>query len=120
MSSFLKIAEFSMNKKEKRITCFLPKGAGLKIVEMLHVKKNIDSTNVHSARGLRTVESVKEYGAWSEQDILTVIVDADRAKEIFEFIFFQGELNKPGGGFLFQADIQQATTYSLPDIENKE
>ena len=58
---------------------------------MLHVKKNIDSTNVHSGRGLRTVESVKEYGAWSEQDILTVIVDADRAKEIFEFIFFQGE-----------------------------
>lgn len=87
---------------------------------MLHVKKNIDSTNVHSGRGLRTVESVKEYGAWSEQDILTVIVDADRAKEIFEFIFFQGELNKPGGGFLFQADIQRATTYSLPDIENKE
>lgn len=107
-------------KKEKRITCFLPKGAGLKIVEMLHVEKNIDSTNVHHGRGLRTVESVKDYGAWSEQDILTVIVDADRAKEIFEFIFFQGELNKPGGGFIFQAGTLRSTPYCLPEIEGSE
>lgn len=104
-------------RKEKRITCFLPKGAGLKIVEMLHVEKKIDSTNVHTGRGLRTVESVKDYGAWSEQDILTVIVDADRAKEIFDYIFFQGELNKPGGGFIFQADIQRSTPFYLPEIE---
>ena len=107
-------------KKEKRITCFLPKGAGLKIVEMLHVEKNIDSTNVHTGRGLRTVESVKDYGAWSEQDILTVILDADRAEEIFDFIFFQGELNKPGGGFIFQADIQRSTPFYLPEIKESE
>jgi len=107
-------------KKEKRITCFLPKGVGLKIVEMLHNEKNIDSANVHSGRGLRTVASVKEYGAWSEQDILTVILDADRADEIFEYIFFQGELNKPGGGFIFQADIQRSTPFYLPKIEGSE
>ena len=107
-------------KKEKRITCFLPKGEGIKIVEMLHVEKNIDTTNVHSGRGLRTVASVKDYGAWSEQDILTVIIDADRAKEIFEYIFFQGELNKPGGGFIFQADVQRSTSFCLPEIEASE
>ncbi len=106
--------EIKLNKKEKRITCFLPKGVGLKIVEMLHVEKNIDSTNVHTGRGLRTVESVKDYGAWAEQDMLTVIVDADCANEIFEYIFFQGELNKPGGGFIFQADILQSTAFLLP------
>lgn len=48
----------------KRITCFLPKGAGIRLIEMLHIEKNIDSTNVHTGRGLRTVESVKDYGAW--------------------------------------------------------
>jgi nitrogen regulatory protein PII len=107
-------------KKEKRITCFLPKGSGIKIVEMLHVEKHIDSTNVHSGRGLRTVENVSDYGAWSEQDILTVIVDANHAEEIFEYIFFQGELNKPGGGFIFQADIKRSTSFSLPGIEGSE
>lgn len=112
--------EDKIQKKEKRITCFLPKGAGLKIVEMLHVDKNINSTNVHSGRGLRTVESVKDYGAWSEQDILTVIVDEARAEEIFHFIFFQGELNKPGGGFIFQADLQRATPFYLPEIEESQ
>ncbi|MBC8282621.1 MAG: hypothetical protein H8E32_02320 [Nitrospinae bacterium] len=112
--------EQKQNKKEKRITCFLPKGVGLKIVEMLHVEKNIDSTNVHSGRGLRTVTSVKDYGAWSEQDILTVIVEEDRAKEIFEYIFFQGELNKPGGGFIYQADIMRATHFSLPALVGME
>ena len=104
-------------KKEKRITCFLPKGVGVKIVEMLHVEKHIDSTNVNAGRGLRTVENVSDYGAWSEQDILTVIVDANRAEEIFEYIFFQGELNKPGGGFIFQADIKRSTPFYLPEIE---
>ncbi len=87
---------------------------------MLHAEKNIDSTNVHSGRGLRTVETVKDYGAWSEQDILTVIVDADRAEEIFEFIFFQGELNKPGGGFIFQADVNRTIPFSLPSLEKNE
>ncbi|MBT5027798.1 MAG: hypothetical protein HOL15_01160 [Nitrospinaceae bacterium] len=106
-------------KDIKRITCFLPKGAGISLVEKLHSEKNIDSTNVHTGRGLRTVESVKDYGAWSEQDILTVVVDANRADEIFEFIFFQGELNKPAGGFIYQTSLTQSSHYALPSIEDE-
>ena len=98
------------NKKEKRITCFLPKGTGVKMVEMLQSEKNIVSTNVHSGRGQRTAET------WKEQEILTVIVDADRAEEIFEYIYFQGKLNEPGGGFVFQSDLNRATSFKLPDI----
>ena len=98
------------NKKEKRITCFLPKGTGVKMVEMLQSEKNIVSTNVHSGRGQRTAET------WKEQEILTVIVDADRAEEIFEYIYFQGKLNEPGGGFIFQSDLNRATSFKLPDI----
>lgn len=105
------------NKKEKRITCFLPKGTGVKMVEILHSEKNISSTNVHSGRGQKTAESGKEYGAWNEQDILTVIIDENRAEEIFEYIFFQGKLNKPGGGFIFQSDLNRATSFKLPDID---
>jgi hypothetical protein len=109
--------ENNISRDVKRITCFLPKGAGIRLVEMLHTEKNIDSTNVHTGRGLRTVESVKDYGAWSEQDVLTVVVDASRADEIFDFIFFQGELNKPAGGFIYQTSLIQASNYTLPDIE---
>ena len=98
------------NKKEKRITCFLPKGTGVKMVEMLLSEKNIVSTNVHFGRGQRTAET------WKEQEILTVIVDADRAEEIFEYIYFQGKLNEPGGGFIFQSDLNRATSFKLPDI----
>ena len=98
------------NKKEKRITCFLPKGAGVKMVEVLRSEKNIVSTNVHSGRGQRTAET------WKEQEILTVIVDANRAEEIFEYIYFQGKLNEPGGGFIFQSDLNRATSFKLPDI----
>ena len=99
------------NKKEKRITCFLPKGTGVKMVEMLQSEKNIVSTNVHSGRGQRTAET------WKEQEILTVIVDADRAEEIFEYIYFQGKLNEPGGGFIFQSDLNRATSFKLPKID---
>ena len=98
------------NKKEKRITCFLPKGTGVKMVEMLQSEKNIVSTNVHSGRGQRTAET------WKEQEILTVIFDADRAEEIFDYIYFQGKLNEPGGGFIFQSDLNRATSFKLPEI----
>ena len=98
------------NKKEKRITCFLPKGAGVKMVEVLRSEKNIVSTNVHSGRGQRTAET------WKEQEILTVIVDSDRAEEIFEYIYFEGKLNELGGGFIFQSDLNRATSFKLPDI----
>jgi hypothetical protein len=106
-------------KDIKRITCFIPKGVGLHLVEVLHDEKNIDSTNVHNGRGLRTVESVKNYGAWTEQDVLTVIVDSERADEIFEFIFIKGELNKPGGGFIYQTSLTKASLDSFPPMEDK-
>ncbi|MZG30890.1 MAG: hypothetical protein F3741_08805 [Nitrospinae bacterium] len=105
-----------LTKDIKLITCFLPKGAGIRLVEILHKEKNIDSTNVHTGRGLRTVESVKDYGAWSEQDVLTVIVDSERADEIFSFIFFHGELNKPAGGFIYQTSLTKASEYKLPRV----
>jgi len=109
--------ENDVDRNIKCITCFLPKGAGIRLVEMLHNEKNIDSTNVHTGRGLRTVESVKDYGAWTEQDILTVIVSAEQAEEIFAFIFFEGELNKPAGGFIYQTSLIKASHYRLPDVE---
>jgi len=109
--------ENNFGKNIKRITCFLPKGVGVRLVERLHVEKNIDSINVHTGRGLHAVESVKDSGAWSEHDILTVVLDAERAEEIFEFIFFQGELNKPGGGFIYLSPLIKASHYTLPSIE---
>ena len=103
---------------EKRITCFLPKGVGIRLVEMLHSEKNIDSTNVHAGRGLPTLENNENYGAWTEQDVLTVIVDATQADEVFEFIFTQGEINKPGGGFIYQTSLTKASYYKLPGMED--
>jgi hypothetical protein len=102
---------------EKRIICFLPKGVGIRLVEMLHSEKNIDSSNVHSGRGLPTLENPENYGGWTEQDILTVIVDAAQADEVFEFIFSRGELNKPGGGFIYQTSLIKASHYKLPSME---
>ena len=110
--------ENKFSKDIKCITCFLPKGAGIHLVEMLHKEKNIDSSNVYTGRGLRTVESVKDYGAWSEQDVLTVVVDAERADEIFSYIFFQGELNKPAGGFIYQTSLTKSSHYILPKMDD--
>ena len=102
---------------EKRITCFLPKGVGIRLVEILHREKNIDSANVQAGRGLPTLENAENYGAWTEQDVLTVIVDATQADEIFGFIFSQGEINKPGGGFIYQTSLTKASSYKLPGVE---
>ena len=101
----------------KRITCFLPKGVGVHLVELLHDEKNIDSTSVHTGRGLPTVASLNDYRDWIEQDVLTVLVETERADEIFAFIFFKGELNKPGGGFIYQTSLTKASRDSIPSME---
>ena len=49
---------------------------------------------------------------------MTVIVDAERADEIFEFIFFKGELNNPGGVFIYQTSLTKASLDNFPPMED--
>ena len=52
-----------------------------------------------------------------EIDMLTVIVPAENADKIFDFIFYAGGLDRPRGGIMFQQAAAPVTEFSLPDLE---
>ena len=102
----------------KLITCILDKSpASFKLVRDLKDTHQITRANVGSARGTGTGAEGGLITMPQEKHILQIIVDAGQADEIFEFIFSQGEINKPGGGFIYQTSLTKASNYKLPVME---
>jgi len=103
----------------KLITALLPKGRATKLVEQLLNEHGITRVNVNHARGVGRITPLRHrgIGETTERDIVTVIIEADRAEEIFEFIFFEAEINRPHGGLIFQEPVLTTTLYNLPEEE---
>ena len=100
---------------DKLIKGFLPKGRGLEVVRLLHEKMGVNTGNVSSSRG-QGMAGATNYGAWGEIDILTVAVSAERADEVFAFIYDTAGVGAFGGGVLFQAPLTKVTPFVLPQM----
>jgi hypothetical protein len=105
-----------LSTESKLITCILAKGKGATLVGRLSEEMGISSANVASSRG-RGANAIGNIGAWDEVDMLTVTVAAERAEEIFSFIFHEGGIDQPRGGIMYQYAVSPVTTFMLPDME---
>ena len=100
----------------KRITGIFRKGRAHDIVSLLYEEKGL-AAHVTGGRGSgRTRGSLHGYGAWVEVDIMTVIVEGDRADEIFAYIHEKAGVGEDGGGMLTQAALAKSTIFTLPEI----
>ena len=103
------------NINSKIITSFLPKGTGLDLVKALKNERGIATGNVSSSRGTGT-SSNSEFGDWVEVDVFDVVVEADRAEEIFSFIYEKAGIAEGNHGFMIQSNLAKSTKFSLPDL----
>ncbi len=106
----------------KLITVILPKGKDKDLVCKLVNDLKINSMNVNFARGLGRITPHRHRGVEdaTEKAIVSVLIEEARADEVFEFIFYEADINQPHGGLMFQQPILANTLYSLPDIESEE
>ena len=51
-----------------------------------------------------------------EKEILNIVTSAEEADEIFEFIFYEADVNRPHGGIIFMTKLDRATDSLLPDL----
>lgn len=102
----------------KLITCILPKGIALTINEKLMHDKGINTGNINNARGVGHLnfQGHLRVGDESEREIFSVMVKADEADEIFEFIYEHAGINRPHGGIIYQQELHQSTEFVLPEI----
>ena len=84
-------------------------------MRLLHEEKDINTANVSSGRGIGTSKQVV-FGVWDEIAILTVPVPNERAEEIFEFIYENGEVNRPKGGIILMNKIARENDFKLPEV----
>ena len=47
--------------------------------------------------------------------LLTVVVAADQADEIFDFVFEKANVNRPMGGIVFSGPLEGATAFLIPE-----
>jgi hypothetical protein len=97
----------------KAITCFCPAGRGQRVVEELRNEMGINCAFVHHARGIGVGNVQENKLFYIEREIITALVPANRADEIFRFLYFAAGINEPHAGMI----IMEKTMRSTPFVE---
>ena len=102
----------------KQIVCIVPKGTGQKLVEAVSRERGIYNANFSHARGVGRSAEVQERGVGEqrEKDVFAVTVAADQADELFEYLFYQAELDVPHNGLMYMMAAPKTTVMTMPDI----
>ena len=103
---------------QKFITCILPHGIALDVLQRLKDEKRIIEASTNTARGMGKLTPLahRGLGEQAEKDILTVIVSAAEADEIFEYLFDIARIDRPHGGLIYMAALGHATPFVLPEL----
>jgi hypothetical protein len=81
------------------LTCIMPTGRGTEVLEALRRETGVISAYAHHARGIGT-HSLRNRVFSDEKQILTALVEAERADEVFHFLYFNAGLDAPHAGML--------------------
>ena len=102
----------------KLITCILSKGKAYPLQQALIEEKNIHSVNFHLARGVGRFSPLTSRGIGEQQikEILEATVPAEIADEIFEYIFYKGEMDQAHGGIVYMTSLPKATEMHMTDL----
>lgn len=96
------------NSAPMLITCIIPVGTAKPVMIALQRAKGIDTATLHHARGAGVSGMARRgVGAEVEKDVLMVTVPAERADEIFEFVYVEAGINRPHGGFMYMERVNR-------------
>ncbi|MGE4295933.1 MAG: hypothetical protein AB7E49_09550 [Campylobacterales bacterium] len=96
----------------KLITCIVAGRRAMQAIELLK-DAGIFTANRYPARGASALSNYVYQGI----DIVTVVVEATRADEIFTRLYTELEMDGPGGGMIYQEALGRSSEYRLPEIE---
>ena len=95
----------------KQITCIMPAGRAAAVLNALRQQKRLIDVAHHHARGVGTR---KGSGRYVEREVVNVLVDAERADDVFEFLYREAGLDQPHNGMMFMSGLQRATATAPP------
>ena len=95
----------------KQITCIVPVGKAVSVLNILRQQKSIIDVAHHHARGTGTR---KGRGRYVECEVIIVLVEASVADGVFQFLYRATELDQPHNGMMFMSGPQRATAMLPP------
>lgn len=103
---------------QKLITCILPHGVALDMLQRLKDEKGIIEASVNNARGMGRLTPLAHRGVaeQTEKDVLNVIVSADEADEVFEYLYESAGIGRPHGGLIYMTALGYTTPFVLPEL----
>ena len=110
----------------KVISCILPDdGTDKRLLVELRNQKGIVRSVSAARRGIGALAKVKtKPGKLPLPNLVKqvfVVCSEERAAEIFDFIFWSAQIDKPGRGVMWQQSITGCTPFELPaDIPDEE
>ncbi|MCB0357213.1 MAG: hypothetical protein KDD40_09405 [Bdellovibrionales bacterium] len=112
-----------MNKLENEgrlITCILPKGDALALLKKLF-DHGVTRANFAFARGfdINDLDNPRTgIPDAEEKEIVTIVAkNAQEGEELFDFVFIDGNINRPNGGLIYMSKLRMASVYELPAID---
>ena len=97
----------------RQISCVMPHGLGLPLQRRLFHELGLTRVELHSARGFMGSDPEHLFSR-IERDVLQVVVEAERADEVFEWLYHEARVADQEGRFLYVARLARATPYELP------
>jgi len=95
----------------------LPKGTGREVLQGLRKDHQIKTGNINMARGAGMYNPLDKRGVGeqTEKEMLTVVVSAEQADDVFAYIYDAAKIDEPHHGIIFQSDLMRSSEYTLPD-----
>ncbi len=105
--------------KVKAIYCVLPDdGTDKRMLVALRQRYGIVTAGSALRKGMSVLAEAKtKRGKLPEAELvkqLFIICAEDEAEEVFEFVFWSAQLDKPGRGIMWQQSMSVGTPYELP------
>lgn len=98
---------------ERLITCIVPAGRGLRLLEALRARQGVADAAWHHARGVGATGRKR----WlvEEKEVVTAVVPASRGEEVFAFLYREAGLDSPLAGLVFMHAAGRLAGTLLPD-----
>jgi nitrogen regulatory protein PII len=104
----------------KVITCIMPAGRGLELIEQLR-ELGVMSAQVHHARGVgKSGKRRRGVSLYAEREVVQALVENARADEVFELLYAAAGIGRPHAGLLLMENAVHGIALVLPDLPDEQ
>ena len=98
---------------QRLIVAFLERGKAHHVAQALHASLGLETVHYGHGRGAGMLHAVSAR-EMVEVDMLSVVVDADRAEQTFALVYDAADIDRPGGGMVLQMPLTRVAALGLP------